>query len=573
MRQLNRAFFIIAALFFALSLNACRVTAQELKAEDAQTTADAVRAADGNQEAKAEPNVVEQIQKAAAEQDGESGPSEVEKGAHSITIGAKEPSGVSIAAEEMKGEADKEGYVKLLNLGQCIDIAVNNSLALKTSKKSVRLAEWRLFEARRNLLAKVGIRWEEHTGKVYLRHYMGRSLAVDIQQTVWHGGEYMYTMMQAQTNLKVVNKEYSRIKNDLILQVKKGYYTLEKAKENLRLQTDLSQEVSRIYEIVVKQFESGIGSNLEFLNVSSQSNQIRFQFASAKGDAEVAELILKQAMNVDSKERVDIEPSPDFKKIRINYDDILRDALVYRPEMQINSMMVQYYTYGRRVAQAKSWPKVDLIGSFGMAKEQFIAKDMGADPADPNADMPQNLQQQWYGGVKCSIPLWGSTGEYSYVKEVWAPVVNTVKGTETITNSYKFNFLDNLAQYSEKASADVELDKARQELVKTKQDVTLEVKESCFNYEKALLQLDTAVNKVKYQEGDLELTKFKRQMDEAPDSNVIDGMIRLAQERFGYVQAVTDCKAAIASISKAIGIPDYFKDVMSDSNKKNGNGK
>jgi outer membrane protein TolC len=325
--------------------------------------------------------------------------------------------------------------------------------------------------------------------------------------------------------------------------------------------------------MVVKQFESGVGANLEFLNVTSQSNQIRFQLTSARGDVEVAELILKQAMNVDSREKVDIETSPEFKRIEVNFDNILRDALVSRPEMQINSMMVQYYSYGQRVARAKSWPKIDLIGSFGMAKEEFIAKDAGGDPADPNAAADQKLEQQWYGGVKCSIPLWGSTGEYSYVKEVWAPVVNTVKGTETITNSYKFNFLDNLAQYSERASSDVDLDRARQELIKTKQDVTLEVKESCFNYEKALLQLDTAVNKVKYQEGDLELTKFRRQMDEAQDSNVIDSMIKLAQERFGYVQAISDCRIAIASISKAVGVPDYFKDIMAEGKTNNGNGK
>jgi len=228
--------------------------------------------------------------------------------------------------------------------------------------------------------------------------------------------------------------------------------------------------------------------------------------------------------------------------------------------------MIQYYLYGQKVARAKSWPKIDLIGSFGMAKENMIAKDSGTDDPAGEGDFPDKLEQQWYGGVKCSIPMWGSTGEYSYVKEVWAPVVNTVKGTETITNSYKFNFLDNLAQYSDKASSDVELDKARQELIKTKQDVTLEVKESCFNYEKALLQLDTQTNKVRYQEGDLELVKFKRQLDEAQDSNVVDSMIKLAQERFGYAQAVSDCRVAIASISKAVGIPDYFKDVMSDNN-------
>ena len=504
-------------------------------------------------------------------EDEVSSPSEIEKGERSI-MGAKDSSGVP-ESETANAEAKDIRSIKILNLDECVEVALENHLPLKTAKKSVKLAEWRLFEARRNLLAKVGIRWEEHTGKVYQRRYYGRSLAVDIQQTVFHGGEYIYTMMQAQMNLKIVNKEYSRIKNDLILQVKKAYYSLAKAKENLRFQAELSQETSKIYEMVVKQIESGVGANLEFLNVSSQSNQVRFQFVSAKGDVEVAELILKQAMNIDVKENIDIEQASEFKKININYEKVLRDALVYRPEMQINSMMVQYYIYEQKISKAKNWPKIDLIGSFGMAKENFIAKDNGADPTEPAeaAGDFQSMQQQWYGGVKCSIPLWGSTGEYSYVKEVWAPVVNTVKGTETITNSYKFNFLDNLAQFSDKASANVDLDRAKQELIKTKQDVTLETKEVCFNYEKALLQLETAANKVKYQEGDLELTKFRRQMDEAQDSNVIDSLIKLAQEKFGYVQAVSDCQIAIASISKAVGIPDYFKDIELKNNDKANN--
>lgn len=499
-------------------------------------------------------------------QDQPDGPSEVENTGR-VIMGENQANGAS-ETQPPKDEAANTESISILSLDECIDIAIKNHLPLKTVKKSVKLAEWRLFEARRNLLPKVGVKMEEHTGQIGGRRFYGKSTAVDLQQTVFHGGEYVYTMMQAQTNLKIVNKEYMRIKNDLILQVKKAYYTFAKAKENLQFQTELSQEVSRIYEMVVKQFESGVGSSLEFLNVSSQTNQVRFQYVSAEGDVDVAELILKQAINIDSGERIDIEPPDDFKKVNVDFDRILRDALVRRPEMQISTMMIQYYLYEIKVAKSKSWPKIDFIGSFGMAKEEYIAKDAGIDPATGTADTDQKMLQQWYAGVKCSIPLWGSTGEYSYTKEVWAPVVSAYRGTSTITNSYKFNFLDNLAQFSEKASADVDFDRARQDLIKTKQDVTLEVKEACFNYEKALLQLETAANKMKYQEGDLELVKFKRQMDEVADSNVVDSMIKLAQEKFGYVQAISDCKIAIASISKAVGVPDYFKNDTPDNNAK-----
>jgi outer membrane protein TolC len=488
------------------------------------------------------------------------GPSEVERSRVSV-IGARRPS-------EGFGELPESEQPKILALDECINIAIKNHLPLRTVKKSVKLAQWRLFEARRNLLPKVGVRMEEHTGQIGGRRFYGKGTAVDLQQTLFHGGEFMYTMMQAQTNLKIVNKEYARIRNELVLQVKKGYYTFAKAKENFRLQQELSREVSRISDMVIKQFEAGIASNLELLNVNSQMNQVRFQHSSAKGDVEVAELILKQAMNVDARERIDINEPPVIDKMEIDFDRVLSDALIHRPEMQINAMMIQYYIYEQKVAKSKSWAKIDFIGSFGMAKEEYISKDAGPDPATGTTDPDQKMLQQWYAGVKCSIPLWGSTGEYSYTKEVWAPVVSSYRGTSTITNSYKFNFLDNLAQFSDKASSDVDLDRARQEFIKTKQDVTLEAKESCFNYEKALMQLETAINKVKYQESDLELTKFRRQMDEAQDSNVIESMIKLAQEKFGYVQAVSDCHIAMASVSKAVGRPDYFDHGMELNKRK-----
>lgn len=49
-------------------------------------------------------------------------------------------------------------------------------------------------------------------------------------------------------------------------------------------------------------------------------------------------------------------------------------------------------------------------------------------------------------------------------------------------------------------------------------------------------------------------------MDEIPDSNVVESMIKLAQERFGYIQAVSDCHTSLAGVNKAIGVEDYFKE-------------
>ncbi|MDD3906107.1 MAG: TolC family protein [Candidatus Omnitrophica bacterium] len=457
----------------------------------------------------------------------------------------------------VRGLKSKRPIGGIYNLQECIDIAVNNHLPLQIAKKSVRLAEMRLFEARRNLLPSASIDYQEYHGRISGQAYVGRKQILEGQQPIFRGGELFYTMKQSEVNLAITKNDYGRIRNDLVLQIKKAYYTLAKAKGNMRMQEDLAKEVERILGMVTRQAEAGIISKIEVLNVSSQASQAKYQLASAEGDLSIARLILKQAMNVDPKEEVDVKEIAEFKKVEVDYEKALSIATVNRPEMKINSMMIEYYNYGKGIAKAKFWPKVDLLGSWGLAKEEIAPDDVDTSNAN---DADQKLGQQWYAGLKVGVPLWGSSGEWSLTKEQWVPVVSTYHGTSATTMDMKLKILDKLDSYSEKQLSEIDFDKARQEFNKIRQDVTLEVSEGCFNYQKAVIQADTAANKVKYQSSDLELVKLKRALDEAQDSNVIESMIRLAQEKFGYLQALADCHITIAGINKAIGVEDYYKD-------------
>jgi outer membrane protein TolC len=459
----------------------------------------------------------------------------------------------------------KKGAV-LLTLDDCIKTAIKNHLPLKVAEKNIKLARMRLMEARRNMLPTVSFRWQETRGKVNARNYYGKKALLEGQQTVFHGGELYFTMKQAEVNLEVVKNDYMRIKNDLALQVKKAYYTLAKAKENLNLQKELSREVAGIYDMVMRASDAGLVARLELLNVTSQTSQVKFQLTSAMGDLAVADLILKQSMYMNADQKIDIQPHLEFKRFDIDFDRLLSTALVNRPEMKINAFMVEYYRYEKKIANAKGWwPKIDILGMWGLAVEEYIAKDNqiqytpGAAPGTPFQDADQKMKPEWYGGFKVTMPVWGSTVEYSFTREEWTPVVSAYQGTKAATQSVKLNFLDNLKSLSETQNADIDFERARQELAKAENDVTLDVRESYFNYEKSVMQLETAKNKMEYQTSDLETVKVKRSMDEAQDSNVIDSLIKLAQERFGYIQALTDYYIALASINKAVGVEDYLK--------------
>jgi len=453
-----------------------------------------------------------------------------------------------------------------LSLDDCIQIAVKNHIPLQVAEKNVRLARARLLEARRNMLPTVTARFEDYTGKVNERNYIGKKALIEGQQTVFHGGNLYFTMKQAEVNLEVVKTDYMRVKNDLVLQVRKAYYSLAKAKENLKIQEELHRDVSNIYDMVGRAFEAGLVPRLEVLNVTSQTNQTRYQLTAASGDIAVSNLILKQAMYMSAEQRIDIEPRLEFRKIDVDFDKLLFTALVNRPEMKINSLMLEYYRYEKKIANAKGWwPKIDILGHWGKAMEEYTEEDNQLQWVEGSTGNPWQdavnvkMQEEWYAGFKVSLPVWGSTVEYSYTREQWVPVVSAYQGTEASTNTVVVKLLDNMKSISEMRSADVDFDKARQELAKAQNDVTLDVRESYFNYQKAVMQHEVATSKVEYQSKDLEAVRAKREMEEAQDSNVVESMIKLAQERFSYVQALTDYYIALSAMNKAVGIEDYFK--------------
>lgn len=438
-----------------------------------------------------------------------------------------------------------------LTLDDCVKIAIKNHIPLQVAEKNVKLGEMRIKEAFRNLLPTAAITFQEYNGRVQGRRYYGRKQFIEGQQTVFAGGNFWYLYKQSVTNLEIVRKEYDRLKNELMLQVRKDYYALIKARENLRGQEELKKEVDRIQDMVRRGYEAGAISKIELLNVTSQKGQVDFQLTSAEGDLSVTELILKQAMNIEPKIPINIKENISFKKIDVRYEEALHAAFLNRAELKINSLMVEYYRYGKKVAKAKYWPKIDIMGNWGLAKEEFVSEDQGT-------DANQKLAQQWYAGVKGSMPFWGSTAEYSWTREQWVPVVSAYQGTEALTNTVKVNILDKLSVYSDDMSADVDYARSQQELNKVTQDITLEVREGCFGYEKALVQLETSSKKVAYQESDLAFIKLKRSMDEAQDSNVIESMIKYYQEKFAYIQAITDYLTAVATVNKSIGT-DYYK--------------
>jgi hypothetical protein len=137
---------------------------------------------------------------------------------------------------------------------------------------------------------------------------------------------------------------------------------------------------------------------------------------------------------------LDIATELRFRQVGVDYEQALAAAYVNRPEMRMNLLMIDYYNYGKKIAAAKGSLKIDLMGNWGLAKEEYATPDNAIINEDVDSAgnyinwyQDQKLEQQWYAGIKASVPFWGSTAEYSWTRESWVPVVSAYQGTQANT--------------------------------------------------------------------------------------------------------------------------------------------
>jgi outer membrane protein TolC len=450
---------------------------------------------------------------------------------------------------------DRPGYdpgdANKLMLDECIVIAMGNHLPLRIAEKQMKLAELRVLEAKRGMGPSVMGKWEETTGKVDGRHYAGRKFSVEGKQPIFYGGELVFSVKQAKLNLEIVKNDYNRIKNDLILQVKKAYYSLDRSKKALRLQQELLAKTREYYEITKAGYSANILPQLEHLKVSAQYNQVNFQATSAEEDVQVARLILQQSMNLD--EEFDIVEIKEPLIIDIDLDYCYSLAYLNRPEIIIGQLSSEYFAYENKITRARAyWPRVDLLGSYGKANEQFAKQDRSL------ADSKRGMTPEFYVGTKVSWPIFGNTLAYSYTKEKWAPVVRTTQGTEAASNALTFSLFDRLAELSGVQETELELLRSQESAQAKQQEIELEVKEIFFQYKKAITLLAVARSKIAFQTRQVEILKVRLSFGEAFNSDVIEEAIKLAEEKFSHISAITEYYIAIASLNRAVGIDSYF---------------
>ncbi len=448
-----------------------------------------------------------------------------------------------------------------ISLKEAVEIAEANSIAIKAYQQKVEAAKAKLVEAKRALYPTVqavvtadgGLASQVSTEDPHGRFYEGKSQKINVSQPVFYGGELQLTVKQAEANVKSVELELKKLKSELVYQVKSAYFGAVKAQYNLQYQVDLYNEVSVIHEQIMKGYKEKVVPEIDYLNAESEFQQIYFQVEGARNDLASAALVLLQTLGLPPDRNCPLDLHLNFVKVNPEMDEMIELALQNNPDVQIKEYALQSAKYGLQVYQAKKYPRIDLRGSYGYLGENF--RDT---LSFQNGNNDVDTEKEWFVGFQGSMPLGPNSVEYSQIKHKYGPTVIALHGSEDFEHKVTFNLFDKLGDITDEKSARAALLQAQSDLEKSKNDVTVKIRDDFYNLQKSLIQIDSSAAKLRYQEKQNNILKYTVAIQEAQIRDLIEGLIEITQDRYSFIQAISDYHIAVASLNQSIGDPDYF---------------
>ncbi len=434
---------------------------------------------------------------------------------------------------------------KKVTLKEAIQIGVANNIELEALKKKVEVAESKLMEAKRALFPTLQATLDVNGGINVNQFYKGESRKVNINQPLFYGGELVFTMKQAEENLKISKAEYKKAHNEFIHQVRIAYYGVIKAEYNAQYQMELYERVHGIYKKVRAAHDQKLIAEVDFLNTESEYQQVYFQVESSKNDLLSADLVIHQTLGLDNNDLLPLDLKVQFKKIEASMPECSQLAFQNNPEVQAKEWALSSAGLGVKIYKAKKLPRVDLRGSYGMLGEA-------------HERVSNDLEKEWFMGVHASMPLGPNSVEYDQVKNVFGPTVLALTGSEAWRHRATFNLFDKLADITDSKSAEAALLQSQSDYQKAKNDITVKLRDDFYNLQKSMIQIDASVSKMRYQEKQNGILEYLLGIQETTTANYLEGLIAQAQNKFTFIQAVTDYNLAVSSLGVSMGEPYYF---------------
>jgi outer membrane protein TolC len=438
---------------------------------------------------------------------------------------------------------------KALDLADCLQMATENYRPLQLAKEEIGVAEAKAAEAARELWPSLAAKGEYTRGAALVElgtpGFTEQSYGLQASYTLFQGGGLWATFRQADANLQIARLKYTQTQHEMMQQVTDATWNLARAQGALADYQDAQAEVAQYSGMAEKLHAKGVLMKKLYLSAVSQERQSAYQIQSAQADLDKYLWKWTEALGLAEPPLARPRTEMPFAEKEIRLEECLALASAHNPEIQIQRLSAEALRYELQAKHSYDWPKLELTGFYGRSGGAYDSEDL-------------TLKEDYNFGVKLTQPLVWNTLGLSGFSQKTSPKLGQSTLTESRTATGTFSILDGYKAAAEKREADWRFHQAEYQREKAVRDVASEVREAYYNYRKAQAQVKNSQLDLDLAERELTIQKINLRDDKATLPEVAEARNKVAGARVAMREAQAFYGIALASLNKAIGLPEHF---------------
>lgn len=306
-----------------------------------------------------------------------------------------------------------------LSLQDCIDLALANSptmiaanLAAQTARVNLNLAKSQFLptaSAGFNSAYNMGTPVHDYgTQNTYASANLTLSGITDLARNV-----KIKESAVEQADLKVQS-----VQNDIIRNVRKGYYVLLAAQRAVDIRTQSKAVYQDQYERTSEYYRLGLRPKVDVTTAEVNLNNESLRLIRATNAVKNASASLANTLGVTTPNVLEVQMLEDFDSFDITLDDAIKAAYENRPDVASSRLDVRISQMQLSQAKAGLFPTMTLSAGYTKSGESLYLDTEAA-----------------HVGVAIEIPLFNAFKTYNGIKQAKIALENTHNNTRSLFNN------------------------------------------------------------------------------------------------------------------------------------------
>ena len=410
-----------------------------------------------------------------------------------------------------------------LTLEESIDIALKQSVIIQSAREGVAVSEARKKEAFTGFLPKLSTTYNytHNDPAQYIKQPPPSPIgtltvgtqdnyiwSLDARQPLFTGGRLEANYDISRLGLDASKHEEMGTVQDIVLEVKRSYYTILKARRLVGVAKQSVEQFIAQKDLAKNFYEVGLVPRNDYLQAEVRLADGTQSLVRTENRLEESHARFNTILRRPVSTPVAVVDILDYKPYGKDFDECLQTAMNNRPEIQVFSLRAEQAGKKVKVVESEFYPSVNLVGSY----QRY------GDSADLSGSAYRN-PENWAVAAVATWDLW-EWGRTKYSRD--ASVSQEKQAVNALTN--------------------------------VKDQVALEVKNAWLAVKEAEKLI--AVTQTSIEQADenyrINQERYREQVSRMTD--VLDALTLLTFARASWSNALSDYHIALAALERAMGV-------------------